>query len=378
VFTGIETDANADTKHTKKNAEKLRNEFRSAVFARFPSDRVRILEKPSNSLPLPEQGKLFQRRINHVAQFYRQISPSRYLFRPKPFTGEDRVPSKGKAQKGKKNAKPEFVRIEGVEWEIRMGCENIRSISDYAGMRMIKQYLKLRPDETLTPTKILDEEPDKKKAKHVSDDENLFDSWLKARRYKPKQLTKEQREELKKTQLQPLINEYSELRRQADQSSISKNGQERLSTLATELGDYQPLAAQLYEDRETAQLISELKNLRKKEDEGSLTAKEATRLEALHSELAIENVSQNSSDTDTAMIAFGRGEDVETTSDPTATKNQSTGRTKSTLGDLVRQRKKHVYEYLQRNGFQKFVEHLKESINDGCYKPKPAREWLTE
>ncbi len=378
VFTGIETDANADSKHTKQKAETLRTEFRSAVGARFPSDRVMILEKPSKSLPAAKRKELFQSRINQVVHNYRRISPSRYLFRRKTFRGQERAPSKGRTQKGKNNAKPEFVQVEGAEWEIRMGCENIRTIPDYAGMTMLQQYLSLYPGETLAATQILHAEPDKKRAKHVSDDENLFDSWLKKRGYKIKQLAKDQREQLKKTELQPLFNEYIELRKQQSSNNISRACQERWSIIEKELGDYQPLAAQRYDDLKSEHLLRELKSLRGKEDNGTLTAKEAKRLESLQSELGIDNPDQSSDDSDLATTDFGSSEHVETTVDPTALKDQKTGHSKSQLADLVRQRKKHVFEYLQKNGFQELVEHLKESIIDGAYKPKPARTWLTK
>ncbi len=160
VFTGIETDNRADAKHTKEVAEKLRNELRSQVCARFPSDRVMIVEKPSKHEIEIKQQELFRNRLNQVVHNYYRITQSRYMFK--------RIEAEKTARRmttENSRGKRETVLIKDTAhricYQIRCGCEDMAELNedDWNGLRTMHELFKRGRSGTISADDSLILEP---------------------------------------------------------------------------------------------------------------------------------------------------------------------------------------------------------------------------
>ena len=150
VFTGIETDVNADEKHTMAKAAELRQAYRSKVRAVFPVDRVEVFVKPSPSEPSANYQKLFAMRIKQVADFYGQISKTLYMF--KRFETPRLVKIKTKDEHGKLVEGLAEHKNPRIIYRIRCGCADVLELEEdkWTGLKTMHTLFKKGRNGSIT------------------------------------------------------------------------------------------------------------------------------------------------------------------------------------------------------------------------------------
>ncbi len=234
MLTGVETDSKLDSTMGPTKAEQVRRNLRRDAYAKFPAERLLVIEKPSSTLPSAEATHLLVNRIRQIALIYEEVARQRFIFRPIEVTSMERV----KAIKGKP-AKHKFIEAASLHWQIRFNCGELRTLPDRAGFRTLHRLLSMPRDEALTPEEALAIEPKNEvPPKSLSTDEDPVSAYFEAQGIKWSSLDAEQQDKLIQAALSLRIKRYAELRGFQDEvdNAFSAKEEDELNRIKDELG----------------------------------------------------------------------------------------------------------------------------------------------
>lgn len=338
LLTGVETDTSVDKIMGKAAGITLRKGLRRDAYARFPAERLLVVEKPSPSLTPNEAESLLGNRLEQIAAVYEEVGRLRYIFRPIDVVCLERV----KVSKGQKPTK-KFIETASTQWQIRFNCGDIRTLSDKAGFRTLHRLLSLDPAESLTPEAALVAEPAAEKGKvQEASNADPVAAFFQAKGIDWNSLDTEKRDQLVRGALAVKFSRYQELRALTDEDDLSPNESDELEGIIRDLG---PLA----EPAETAYL--RMKPREPLQEADSISSGEMAQNE-LH-------VGRGNYD----QLGEGRrGQD-------------------SPEAALFRARMKRVKDCLRENGFAEFAKHLDDYVQGAgaswSYNPPAGIEWTT-
>lgn len=154
LLTGVETDATLEKTMGKPKADDLRRRLRHDAFARFPAERLLVVEKPSHTLAPDEATNLLTNRLEQITLVYEEIGRQRYIFRPIEVTSLGRVP-RPKGSKGPRK----FIETTALHWQIRFDCGDLRTLPNLSGFKTLHYLLSRDRDDSVTPEQALAIEP---------------------------------------------------------------------------------------------------------------------------------------------------------------------------------------------------------------------------
>ena len=154
LLTGVELDRSVDETMGRAKGESLRKQLRRDAYARFPSDRLVVVEKAPFEGTTDKARSLFEDRVEQIVLLYEEIGRLRYIFRPIEVVSLERIA----APKGVK-VRRRFSETTVLHWQIRFNCGEIRTLPDMAGFRTFHYLLSRRPSEQVTPEEALAYEP---------------------------------------------------------------------------------------------------------------------------------------------------------------------------------------------------------------------------
>jgi CheY-like chemotaxis protein len=243
MLTGVETDRTLDDTLGKNAGENLRKRLRRDAFARFPAERLLVVEKPSTAMPSVESATLLADRVSQIALIYDEVARTRYIFRPIEVMSQERV----QAPKGKR-VKRKFIDTTTLHWQIRFNCGDIRTLPNRAGFRTLHHLLSLPREESLTPEQALVIEPKNEKTKpSVEPGEDPVAEYFEAQEIPWKELDEAQQNKLIAAALSLRFKRYVELREYEDDDDLSAEEGDELERLIRELGPLGPAAESAYQ-----------------------------------------------------------------------------------------------------------------------------------
>ena len=236
LLTGVESDVTVDKTMGAEKGELLRTQLRRDAYARFPAERLLVVEKPSSSLSLAESRRLLSNRLEQIAHVYEEVGRLRYVFRPIEVAGLQRVPS----PKGRK-AQRRFLETTALHWQIRYDCGEIRTLPDMAGFRTLHYILSRDRDQSVTPEEALANEPKGEASKpQISDAQHdPIADYFRAQGIEWANLSAMEQDKMIRAALSLKLRRYIELRGYGDEGDITPSEQDALSRIINELG---PLA----------------------------------------------------------------------------------------------------------------------------------------
>lgn len=339
LLTGVETDTTVDETMGKVVGERLRRQLRRDAYARFPAERLLVVEKPSSKIAEQDAGKLLTNRLEQIALVYVEVGRLRFVFRPIEVSSLERV----SAPKGTK-AKRKFFPTVATHWQIRFNCGEIRTLPDMAGFRTLHFLLSRDRDQSVTPEEALAIEP--KTEKTVAMREKGDDSvaaYFEAQGIAWQDLSQTEQEKLIRAALSLKFERYRELRAFQDDDDLSPAEETELNRIIRELGSLSDAAESAY--------------LRMKPADGGLFASEQITPGAR----AQDELHGGSGNYD-QLREGSRGKD-------------------SPAAQLFRARMKRVKDCLRENGFADLAQHLEDYIMstgaNWSYNPPEGIEWTT-
>jgi DNA-binding NarL/FixJ family response regulator len=344
LLTGVETDPTLDATIGRSAAAKLRKQLRRDAYARFPAERLMVVEKPAGSLPVAEAVTLLRNRIQQIALVYEEVSRLRYIFRPIEVISLERVPGQKLATANKPKRK--FIETTSLHWQIRFNCGDIRTLPDKAGFKTLHQLLLLEPAQSLTPEEAMVIEPRNQvdlpsDATRPSGDPVA--EYFNAQGIAWGTLTPQRQDEVIRAALSLRFKRYIELRGFEDEGDISPEEEAELTRIKREFG---PLA-------DIADTACQRLNPK---DDGTASAGEHTIGTLAQDDLHEPGGSYERRE-------GGRGEDS-----PDARR--------------FRTRKKRICDCLRENGFADFAEHVEGYVTSTgaswSYNPPDGIEWTTK
>jgi CheY-like chemotaxis protein len=341
LLTGVETDANVDRTMGKARGDSLRKQLRRDAYARFPAERLLVVEKPSATIPDPEAQELLANRLRQIAAVYEEVTRLRYIFRPIQVVSLERVTGSKAATANKPKRK--FIETTSLHWQIRFNCGDIRTLPDKAGFKTLHRLLSLEPAQSLTPEEAMVIEP-RNETDSPSDTNRLSTDpvaeYFNAQGIAWETLTAQRQDEVIRAALSLRFKRYLELRGFEDEADLSPEEEDELARIKREFGPLADMA-------ETAYL-----RLNPKDDdtvsEGETTA----------GTLAQDDLHEQGGSYE--RREGGRGEDS-----PDARR--------------FRTRKKRICDCLRENGFADFAEHVEGYLTSTgaswSYNPPTKIEW---
>ncbi len=340
LLTGVETDATVDETMGKSKAEKLRKQLRRDAYARFPAERLQVVEKPSSRIPATESQRLLANRLEQIALVYEEVGRLRYVFRPIEVASLERV----KAPKGTK-AKRKFLPTTATHWQIRFNCGEIRTLPDMAGFRTLHYLLSRDADQSVTPEEALVNDPkiDKTKGEVPVTSADPVAAFFEAQGIPWKGLTSGEQQKLIRAALSLKFERYGELRGYQDEDDLAPSEEDDLARILRELGPLADAAETAYQ--------------RMKPQDGQDARSEAVETAMLHQDgLLVDSGNYD------RLGTSRRGED-------------------SPAAQIFRARMKRVKDYLRENGFADFAEHIEGYVQSTgaswSYNPQRRIEWTT-
>lgn len=335
LLTGVETDSTLDATMGRAKAEQIRKQLRRDAYARFPAERLVVVEKPASTLPAEEAARLLSNRIRQIALIYEEVVRLRYIFRPIEVVSIERV----KVPKGQK-AKRRFIETETLQWQVRFDCGDIRTIPNRTGYRTLHHLLAMGRDESLPAAQALAIEPKSEKEEKVkSADGDPVAAYFLAQDVAWHSMSVAEQGKLIRAALSLRFKRYVELRGYQEEDDIGAEEEDQLERLRKELGPLAEAAESAYQrmipnERDDAQGLGA----------GALVQN------ALHA----------------ATDSF---EKTERGYDSPPAKN-------------FRKRMERTREYLRENGFGDFAKHLEAYLMstgaNWSYNPPPGIEWTTD
>ncbi|HRI12304.1 MAG TPA: response regulator [Verrucomicrobiota bacterium] len=340
LLTGVETDTSVDKIMGKAAGIALRQRLRRDAYARFPAERLLVVEKPSRSLTPKEAEGLLGDRLEQIAAVYEEVGRLRYIFRPIEVICLQRV----KVSKGQKPTK-KFIETASTQWQIRFNCGDIRTLPDKAGFRTLHRLLCLDRAESLTPEAALVAEPAVEKGQpQEASSADPVAAFFQAKGIDWNSLDADKRDQLVRGALSVKFVKFQELRGLQDEDDLSPNEEDELKGIIHELG---PLA----EAAETA-----YDRMRSQVDDFSHKATSLTTGDLAQNDLHVGHGSYDQ------VGDNRRGQD-------------------SPEAALFRARMKRVKDCLRENGFAQFADHLDDYVQstgaNWSYNPPTDVEWTT-
>jgi len=233
LLTGVETDTSVDETMGKTRGENLRKQLRRDAYARFPGDRLLVVEKPSSGMTTDEAQSLLENRLEQIALLYEEIGRLRYVFRPIEVVGLERIA----VPKGA-NARRRFTETTALHWQIRFNCGEIRTLPDMAGFRTFHYLLSRNPSEQVTPEEALAYEPknDRGKGDSPTAGPDPVAAYFEAQGIAWKDLSSAEQEKLIRAALSLKFHRYVELRGYQDEDDLSPSEEDELARVVRELG----------------------------------------------------------------------------------------------------------------------------------------------
>lgn len=354
LLTGVETDETLTGILGEEKAEGLRRRLRRDAYARFPSERLLVVEKPSTTLSNDDANELLANRIEQITLVYEEVSRQRYIFRPLEVVSLTRM-TKPKGAKGPR----EFMETSSLHWQIRFDCGQIRTLPDMAGFKTLHHLLSMDLGDSLTPEQAMVIEP---KAEKKSDtwtaptDSALDDSVAEddpVAKFFLNQgiewhvLSDAEQEKLINAALALRFRRYTELRELEEEDDISPDEADELSRITRELG---PLAG-------LAEIAHRRINPRERDvelvDDGDPEiVEQAYCIDPEGEEIALVE------DDDAGVLAQNELHQQ----GGIYTRNKGRWGTDSPEAMLFRARMKRVKDCLRENGFQELATHLESYV----------------
>jgi hypothetical protein len=339
LLTGVETDATLDKAVGKAKGEDLRRGLRRDAYARFPAERLIVVEKPSPSLPESEAAKLLANRIEQIALVFEEVSRQRYVFRPIEVTSLERVPQ----PKGTKGPR-KFIETSALHWQIRFDCGEIRTLPNLSGFKTLHYLLSCDKSESVTPEEALAIEPKTEKANAAqASAEDPVATYFEAQGIAWRDLIPDEQDKLIRAALSLKFNRYRELRGFQDEEDLSTSEESELNRIIRELGPLADAAETAYQ--------------RMKPSERNTSASS----EPSSGALAQDDLHSGGANYDKL------GDDRRGKDSPTAA--------------LFRARMKRVKDCLRENGFADMAQHLEDFVMstgaNWSYNPPENVEWTT-
>lgn len=343
LLTGVETDSTLDATVGPARATTLRKQLRPDAYAKFPAERLLVVEKPSTSLPAEKAETLLRNRIQQIALVYEAVSRLRYIFRLIEVTSLERVP----APKGATAIKPKrkFIETTSLHWQIRFNCGDIRTLPDKAGFKTLHHLLSLELNESLTPEAAMVIEPRNEKGLSTNSTTptgNPIVEYFNAQGIEWETLTPQRQDEVIRAALSLRFKRYIELRGFEDEEDISPEEEDELARVKREFGPLADMAETAYQRMKP-----------EKDDADS------------HGETSIGTLAQDglhASGGGYERREGGRGED-------------------SPDAQRFRARKKRICDCLRENGFADFATHVESYVMstgaNWSYIPPSQIEWTT-
>ena len=339
LLTGVETDSSLDKAVGKSKGDDLRRGLRRDAYARFPAERLIVVEKPSLTIPDEEAGKLLANRLEQIALVYEEVGRLRYVFRPIDVSSLERVPQ----PKGKK-AKRTFIETTALHWQIRFNCGEIRTLPNMSGFRTLHYLLSRDRGESVTPEEALAIEPKAEKSKgDFCESGDPVALYFEAQGIAWRELSEPEQEKLIRAALSLKFTRYRELRGYQDDQDISTAEESELNRIVRELGPLSDAAETAYQRMQPAELAIAVIE---ESDAGALAQND------LHVGGGnYDQVGENR-----------RGKD-------------------SPAAQLFRARMKRVKDCLRENGFADLAQHLEDYVMstgaNWSYNPPEEVEWTT-
>lgn len=342
LLTGVETDASADQSMGASKAESLRKQLRRDAYAKFPPERLLVVEKPPYVMAAEEAQRLLTNRLEQIVLVYEEVSRLRYVFRPIRVEKVERAPS-AKGRAGRREFRTTGT---ATHWQIRFNCGDIRTLPDMAGFMTLHYLLSRDRSQAVTPEEALAVEP--KSAKTNTDraipGTDRVAEYFRAQGVEWQRLPTPDQERLIQAALSLKLKRYIQLREFEDDQDISPSEDEELNSLVSELGPLSDAAESAYQ---------------------RLKPKERTTLVGTD-EVSLASISQDDLHIDGGnydRLGTGRrGED-------------------SPAAQLFRARMKRVRDCLRENGFSDFARHLEFYVQSTgaswSYNPPTGVEWTT-
>ena len=339
LLTGVETDVTVDKTMGKISGERFRKQLRRDAYARFPAERLLVVEKPSLKIPEDETRKLLANRLEQIVLVYEEVGRLRYVFRPIEVASLERV----SAPKGMKT-KRKFIETTARHWQIRFNCGEIRTLPDMAGFRTLHYLLSGRNEKSVTPEEALAIDP--KNESVVTGSASNSDpvaSYFEAQGIAWSDLSSGEQDKLVRAALSLKFERYRELRGYQDDEDILPTEEAELIRVTQELGPLSGAAETAY-----------LRMRPTEKAEGDADDASPAALAQAGLKVSAGNYDNVGKDR--------RGQD-------------------SAAAQLFRARMKRVKDYLRGNGFADFAQHLEDYVQstgaNWSYNPPGDIEWTT-
>lgn len=243
VLTGVETDTSVDKLMGSEAGAKLRKQLRRDAYARFPAERLLVVEKPVAAMSKAAGGVLLENRLEQIVSVYEEVSRSRYIFRPIEVVSLERV----KVKKGEKPQK-KFIEAVSLHWQIRFNCGDIRTLPDKAGFKTLHHLLALDRSKSLTPEQALLIEPKNEKREEVlvSEISDPVAEYFKSKGIAWESKDETSRNELVQAALGRIFPRYIVLRDLQAEDDLSPDEEDELAEILKELGPLEPAAETAY------------------------------------------------------------------------------------------------------------------------------------
>jgi CheY-like chemotaxis protein len=343
LLTGVETDATVDRTMGKSRGDTLRKQLRRDAYARFPAERLLVVEKPSATIPALDAEKLLANRLRQIAAVYQEVSRLRYIFRPIEVVSLERVPGPKASTPNKPKRK--FIETTSLHWQIRFNCGDIRTLPDKAGFKTLHHLLSLEPDQSLTPEAAVMIEPRNEPSSDSGSPAtagNPIAEYFKAQGIEWETLPAQRQDEIIRAALSLRLKRYIELRGFEEDGDISPEEEDDLARIKQEFGPLAEMAETAYQ------------RMSPKDD--TVVAVDDPTIGSL----AQDGLHAPSGNYD--RREGGRGEDS-----PEAMR--------------FRSRKKRVCDCLRENGFAEFAKHVEDYVMstgaNWSYNPPSQIEWTT-
>lgn len=340
LLTGVETDITINRSMGDDRAEKLRKHLRRDAYARFPAERLLVVEKPSAGLSEDEAYTLLSNRVEQIALVYEEVGRLRYVFRPIEVTSLKRVP----APKGAK-VRRAFIETVNLHWQTRFNCGELRTLPDMAGFKTLNYILSRGADQSITPEEALAIEPKKEPQESSAFGVDTVAEYFESQGIEWKSLSEAERRQVIRAALSLQFKRYVELRGYQDEDDLSPAEEEELGRIVRELG---PLAE-----------AAEISYRRVSHPEGHL--------DTSNGEISLSEMAQG----DLHVHRMGNYDRLR--SDQRGLDSPSS--------QLFRARMKRVRDCLRENGLADFAEHIEAYVqstgSNWSYNPPGGIEWTT-
>jgi CheY-like chemotaxis protein len=339
LLTGVETDSTLDKTVGRAKGDDLRKQLRRDAYARFPAERLLVVEKPAPTTPKKEAAVLLANRIEQIALVFMEVGRLRYVFRPIDVTSLERVPQP-KGQKGKRT----FIETSALHWQIRFDCGEIRTLPNLSGFKTLHYLLSRDRSISVTPEEALAIEPKAERAAtKPKPGEDPVATYFEAQGIAWRELNQAEQDKLIRAALSLKFNRYRELRGFQDEEDISTSEESELNRILRELG---PLA-------DAAEIAYQRMKPTERGDSDAWGINPSV-------------LAQND--------LHGGGANYDQLGDDRRGKD-------SPAAQLFRARMKRVKDCLRENGFAEMAQHLEDYVMstgaNWSYNPPEGVEWTT-